>query len=502
MELLFIVFGVLSGLELMVWLPPVWRRRRPLSVVILAALAMASLAIVVIEPGLWTGLLALLSLYRMLNLLRLAKGRIQADYLYHSSRRAAVWLVALQGADLASARLANYYQVSLMEGFYILAAAQLAAGLVLLATVRRHLRTTKPVKLTRSYADHELPSLTVAIPARNETADLEDCLQSLTASDYPKLEILVLDDCSQNKRTPEIIRGFAHDGVRFVAGIEPPGQWLAKNYAYAQLAEEANGDLLLFCGVDVRFSPSSLRSIVETALEKKKSMVSIIPKNALPGRRSIKPVLLQPARYAWELGLPRRLLRRPPVLSSCWLISRETLQTAGGFAAVKRKAIPESYFARQAAGSQDGYSFMRSDTAIGITSRKETAEQLATTVRTRYPQLHRRPELVALVSLAEFSVLAAPLILAAGAVASRHWLLAVLSAAAYAVGAAGYGEVVSLTYRKFLVRSLWLFPMAAIYDIGILNYSMWQYEFREVIWKGRNICIPVMRVVPDLPKLN
>jgi hypothetical protein len=43
------------------------------------------------------------------------------------------------------------------------------------------------------------------------------------------------------------------------------------------------------------------------------------------------------------------------------------------------------------------------------------------------------------------------------------------------------------------------FPFAAIYDICMLNYSMWQYEFGEVIWKDRNVCIPIMGVTDKLP---
>jgi hypothetical protein len=31
---------------------------------------------------------------------------------------------------------------------------------------------------------------------------------------------------------------------------------------------------------------------------------------------------------------------------------------------------------------------------------------------------------------------------------------------------------------------------------------MWQYEFHEVLWKGRNVCLPVMRIIPNLPKLH
>lgn len=65
-----------------------------------------------------------------------------------------------------------------------------------------------------------------------------------------------------------------------------------------------------------------------------------------------------------------------------------------------------------------------------------------------------------------------------------------------------YAKVMNLTYRTFLLRGFVLLPFAALYDIALLNYSMWQYEFHEVLWKGRNICMPVMRVYPALPKLD
>jgi hypothetical protein len=60
---------------------------------------------------------------------------------------------------------------------------------------------------------------------------------------------------------------------------------------------------------------------------------------------------------------------------------------------------------------------------------------------------------------------------------------------------------VTLTYRHRFLGSIWLLPVAAVYDVWLLNYSMWQYEFNEVIWKGRNVCIPVMHTVPSLPKM-
>ncbi|HXR49615.1 MAG TPA: glycosyltransferase, partial [Verrucomicrobiae bacterium] len=230
----------------------------------------------------WAIILLIFSMYRMINLLRLVEGRTQADYLFAVSKRSSLWLIGLQLMVLLLARINHIYHIRSIVWLYALGLFQLVAASTVLASTLRHLRTTKPPAIKEHYADRDLPTLSVCIPARNETEDLEACLQSLIISNYPKLEILVLDDCSQNKRTPEIIRAFAQDGVRFVDGKVPPERWLAKNYAYKQLVDEASGELLLFCGADTRFQPESLRIMVETLLAKRKTMLSIIPRNKLP----------------------------------------------------------------------------------------------------------------------------------------------------------------------------------------------------------------------------
>jgi glycosyltransferase involved in cell wall biosynthesis len=436
----------------------------------------------------------LLGLYMLINIGRLLKHRMQPDYLHRAFWQTSLWLIGLAVIALLIGRLTGVHHLGLTVGLYGLAVFQIAGSFIILASIWRNLRTTRPPR-TEPYADRDLPTLTVCLPARNETTELEACLASLTASDYPKLEIIVLDDCSQNKRTPEIIRDFAHAGVRFMAGKVPPDRWLAKNYAYQQLAEAANGEILLFCGVDCRFEPASLRHMVTALLHKRKAMVSFLPRNLLKSGWSLRPLLVQPGRYAWELALPRRLLNRPPVLSTCWLITRPALEAAGGFAAISRKAVPESYFARAAALQNDGYSFIAADARLGLSNIKDFEQQQATAVRTRYPQLHRRPEMAALVSLAELIWLVWPFCLLVAAAAAGWWWLAGLSLLSCLLLVAAYALIVRLTYRRFLPASLWFMPFATLYDIGLLNYSLWRYEFGEVIWKGRNVCLPVMRII-------
>lgn len=493
--------GLLSLLELMLYTNPVWRLRRSLAVGLMLGIGVVSGALLAQMLSLWVLLIVFINLYRLVNLLRIQESRVQADYLYHTGRRSSLYLLGAQVMVLLLGWLVQQTGSSVLSIVYFVISVLLIAAVVLLLTTLRHLKTIRPKHPVTGMASRELPSLTVAIPARNETADLEACLRTLVASTYPKLEILVLDDCSQDKRTPEIIRGFAHDGVRFLAGKPVPVGWLAKNHAYNQLADEANGEILLFCGVDVRFTPDSLTVLVKSLLQKDKSMVSILPANVLPQPRKLLALCIQPSRYAWELALPRRMAGRPAVLSTCWLITRAALDAAGGFAAVRRKIVPESYFARATSLAEDGYSFMRSDERIGLECVKTVDEQRDTAIRTRYPQLHRRPEMVALVSLAEFMLLVWPFIVVLAAILSHFWLLAGISAVVCMINLYTYGLIVNLTYRRFYWPGLFIQPIATLLDLGLLHYSMWQYEFGQVVWKGRDARFPTMRVIPSLPPL-
>jgi chlorobactene glucosyltransferase len=408
--------------------------------------------------------------------------------------KSSFYLILTQVCILLLELLANRFSIHENIWLYAVIAVQLASSIILAITSRRNFNKTRAVELDSFYAQSDLPSLTVAIPARNETQDLEDCLASLVNSSYEKLEIIVLDDCSQNKHTPQIIKDFAQKGVRFLAGDIPPENWNAKTYAYSQLEKQANGDIILFCGVDTRFEPNSLTLMVHTLKKRKKSMVSFMPVNKRPGSFKLKSYLIQPSRYIWELAIPRRLLNRPPVLSTCWLITSELLKSSGGFEAVSRSVIVESYFAKMAIKTNDGYSFLRSDSYFGLKSLKSPDDQEATAVRTRYPQTRRRPELVSLLSLYEFTIFLLPFALMINGIVSKNLAILLISIVNIIIILSLYLAFLDLAYKRRVSFILLLMPIAAIYDLFLLNYSMYMYEFREVIWKGRNVCLPVMRV--------
>jgi glycosyltransferase involved in cell wall biosynthesis len=179
----------------------------------------------------------------------------------------------------------------------------------------------------------DMPTISLCIPARNETHALEDCLSSVIVSDYPKLEVIVLDDCSQD-RTPQIIRGFAQDGIRFVRGKEPSDGWLGKNNAYEVLAREARGKYLIFMSVDTRLEPRTLSRLINYMQTNKLSMVSVLPRRMGSWKSSI---LFAPLRYFWQVIMPLGL--NTPTATSLWAVQNDSLAEIGGFSVHKDNII-------------------------------------------------------------------------------------------------------------------------------------------------------------------
>ncbi|HUC89516.1 MAG TPA: glycosyltransferase [Patescibacteria group bacterium] len=498
----FWVFGASIIIELLAqFIPLLWRFRKLMASFALLLVTFSAGAIVIFRPSLFSAIIAVICLYRAFNDIRVVEGRMHEGYLHQATRRTTIILIFLQILTaLAWWAWHTWHQDGHLVWSVVAGLQLLAAIVLLISTIRSLKHTAWPARARTHYKDGELPTLTVAIPARNETDDLQFCLESLVASDYPKMEIIVLDDRSQTRRTPDIIRSFAHDGVRFVLGEEPKETWLPKNQAYDRLLGEASGEMIIFCGVDIRFAPGTLRKIVSEMLVKNKTVMSILPERA-PMARS-RFALAQAMRYFWELAPPRRQLQRPPVLSSCWAAKSEMLRKAGGFAAVARSIVPEAHFARMAAKT-DSYSFMRAGKTLQLTSVKEARDQRDTAIRTRYPQLHRRPENVFVVSCLEVVFWIMPFALAIAGYWLGIGLLAVLLAAITSLLLiVGYEMITSATYissRSFGIIAL---PIVVLFDLGMLHYSMWQYELSVVEWKGRNVTLPAMHVIPHLPEIK
>jgi glycosyltransferase involved in cell wall biosynthesis len=148
--------------------------------------------------------------------------------------------------------------------------------LVVLDLVRRRVGYLSPK--SRRYSQAEAPLVSVILPARDEEQNLPRCLDSLSAQDYPNLEIIVVDDRSTD-RTGEIAHDAAMRDQRIrVLSIDhlPPG-WTGKTHALQQAAELARGEWFWFIDADTDHAPESLSTLMEHARAEGASLVSLLP---------------------------------------------------------------------------------------------------------------------------------------------------------------------------------------------------------------------------------
>ena len=100
----------------------------------------------------------------------------------------------------------------------------------------------------------DVPRISLLFAARDEEEKLPGALATLAELDYPELEIIGVDDRSEDA-TGRILDEFAasHPRFRAIHVKELPAGWLGKPHALQQAYEASSGEWLLFTDADVRF---------------------------------------------------------------------------------------------------------------------------------------------------------------------------------------------------------------------------------------------------------
>jgi hypothetical protein len=117
--------------------------------------------------------------------------------------------------------------------------------------------------------DADCPRISLIFAARDEEEKLPAALATLAGLDYPNLEIIAVDDRSQDS-TGAILDEFArrHPQLRALHVRELPNGWLGKPHALQRGYEESTGEWLLFTDADVRFAPDVLRRAASLVKER------------------------------------------------------------------------------------------------------------------------------------------------------------------------------------------------------------------------------------------
>lgn len=100
--------------------------------------------------------------------------------------------------------------------------------------------------------------VSVIIPVYNEEKVIRKCLESLNMQSYQNLEVIVVDDGS-NDKTSEILSKFEASNLRLKALKQSHrGPGLARNLG----AEEASGEILVFVDADMTFDKRFIEKLI------------------------------------------------------------------------------------------------------------------------------------------------------------------------------------------------------------------------------------------------
>lgn len=326
----------------------------------------------------------------------------------------------------------------------------------------------------------ELPTVSVCIPARNETHAMTECLESVLASDYPKFEVIVADDSSGDS-TSNLIKSFAHAGVRFVEGRQLQEDWLGKNQALQGLLDESSGELVMFLDVDTTIGPYTISKLVAYMQQEKALMLSVLPHRHDTWRAS---VLLAPLRYFWVMATHTK--RAPAVASALWMVDSDVLQNDfDGFNKIKYYIQPEAFLA-QYFSELKKYRAVMSDDSLEVTFAKKLSSQIETSVRLLYPLVGKNWR----------SGLVAASILAVMALPGGLIVAGLLTGWSDIHMIAAWAEVMMIAmfvpYCRFMYPGNWLvcallWPVLIAQELALLLTSWYKYVRGNVTWKGRNI---------------
>ncbi|HTW36947.1 MAG TPA: glycosyltransferase [Steroidobacteraceae bacterium] len=198
-----------------------------------------------------------------------------------------------------------------------------------------------------------VPPVAVIVPARNESANIGPCIESLLAQELPpdRLRILVVDDASTDA-TPQIVARLAarDPRLRLLSAPPLPPGWTGKAHACAIGARAAHdADWLCFIDADMRARPSLIASAVQRARADSIELLSLAPRQRLESfaERLLLPCGLYLLAFSQDLSRIQAPDSGEVVATGQFmLLARETYEQAGGWASVRDQICEDLEFAR------------------------------------------------------------------------------------------------------------------------------------------------------------
>jgi len=154
------------------------------------------------------------------------------------------------------------------------------------------------------------PRVSLVVPACNEALTIGDAARTLLRIDYPDLELIFVNDRSEDKTGAILDQLVGEDPRARVIHLQDlPAGWLGKVHAMHVATQQASGEFLLFTDADVHFAPDCLRRAVAWMEAEELGHLTLMPRMtaeslAMSSLISAFGICYLAAVKAWRIGRP------------------------------------------------------------------------------------------------------------------------------------------------------------------------------------------------------
>ena len=338
------------------------------------------------------------------------------------------------------------------------------------------------------------PFVSVIVPARDEERNIQRCVESLLAQDYPRFEVVVVDDGSTDT-TPELLERLrqtpaGRERLRVVRVDELPQGWAGKPHALHMGTQVAKGEWLLFTDADTYHTSGALRSAVARATRDGADLFTLGTSQEAPDfwNRVLMPIAYMGISFMY-----------PPVLVNCprssvaiangqyLLIRHAVYNRLGGYDTDTLRGTVVDDLALAQVVKRSGGRLLFVDGRGFVTTHMyhSLAEHWNGWGKNAMAGSRGGAWSFALLALGLPMITVAPFAALASGLLRRDWRMAL---------AGGAPVAAMLGYRAYLDRMLaiplrygWTHPLGGIVFTGILARSFWhKLRGATVPWRGRS----------------
>lgn len=340
---------------------------------------------------------------------------------------------------------------------------------------------SKTVKNLHGIPVH-FPKVSILVPMRNESNRVNSVVKNLTQQNYPNFEILLLDDLSEDDTWLKMIsQQWIHPQILLFQSNPLPVGWLGKNYACHQLAQKAQGEILIFMDADVIPSKDSILNSIAALEQHQLDFLSVFPEQIAqtPYQKKILP-LMEFFLYSF-LPFPFITRTKSPSFAAAngqWMVfTRKAYELIGGHEQVKNKVVEDMALARKIKSfglKMDTYSGLEKITCKMYDSDSEMKAGFGKNIfaAAGYSSI----KLIAFLSFL-FIIFISPyiwfVIYPLGLINIFIILLSKL--------------ILSKRFKHPVKVTVWIHPFSLLEGIGLAWNSLMQYKRGKAVWKGRKL---------------